>query len=338
MILHHSAAVAGLDPIGFNLPHVISQNQWQYHVLMDFEGNNQSFFMGAFFFISALFVVSSYERKGSGKFLLDKLKRLGIPTLIWLIVILPLMSLAVGNDYAWHNITGLFTHGQIDLGVTWFCWTLIVFNACWLLGHILHGKPNLSQQPRPIPTLWIIVLFAIVMMPVNVFGLFLQHHVGANVLGFHLLKYFPMYIVMFALGIYAYRHNWLEQLEMKHAVAGMLMWIIARAYIDPILHGYGIHSDVVGRGFTVMGMSLFLLYAFKIVFDHRTTWTKVLSRIAFAAYAFQIPFLFIAAKCYQPVMTQMPLVNFVVIAIPSVFLSFAFGWLICKTPWLKSVF
>lgn len=57
VILHHSASVAGLDPIGFNLPKVIAPYHWQYGVLNDFQSVNQSFFMSLFFFISALFVI-----------------------------------------------------------------------------------------------------------------------------------------------------------------------------------------------------------------------------------------------------------------------------------------
>ncbi|EDL69640.1 hypothetical protein A1Q_3395 [Vibrio campbellii HY01] len=45
-----------------------------------------------------------------------------------------------------------------------------------------------------------------------------------------------------------------------------------------------------------------------------------------------------AADFYKSFMTQIPLINFVIIAIPSVIGSFAIGYLICKTPVLKRIF
>lgn len=338
VILHHAAAIAGLDPIGFNLPKVILSAQWQYKVLGAFQENNQSFFMGIFFFVSAFFVVSSYQRKGAILFVSDKFKRLGIPTLIWLFVILPLLSFAVSSNYAVDNIIGLLRTAQIDLGVTWFCWTLIIFNLVWLLLTKLKREKIMVDKPQPIPAIWKILLFGIIMIPLNLLGIYLQHKLGENFLGFHLLGYFPMYIAMFFLGIYSYQFNWINQIEFKHAFAGIVLWVLVRAYLTPTLSGYDFDAYVALRGFTVIGMTLFLIYAFKILFNHKSKWTMVLSRTAFAAYVFQIPFLFIMAKIYQPFMSQVPLFNFLVIGLPSVILSFGFGYLICKTPLLKRVF
>lgn len=42
----------------------------------------QAYFMGLFLFISAYFVPGSYDRKGAGRFLKDRLIRLGIPLVI----------------------------------------------------------------------------------------------------------------------------------------------------------------------------------------------------------------------------------------------------------------
>ena len=51
---------------------------------------NQSFFMGLFLFISAYFVPGAYARKGSSRFLVDRLIRLGIPLVIYGWIIRPL--------------------------------------------------------------------------------------------------------------------------------------------------------------------------------------------------------------------------------------------------------
>ncbi|MCP4476156.1 MAG: hypothetical protein GY821_16670 [Gammaproteobacteria bacterium] len=64
VILHHAAATAGLDPIGFNLPKVSSFNQWQYKLLNSFQGNNQSFFMGVFSLFQPFLSFPRIRRKG----------------------------------------------------------------------------------------------------------------------------------------------------------------------------------------------------------------------------------------------------------------------------------
>ncbi|MCG3862716.1 MULTISPECIES: acyltransferase [unclassified Photobacterium] len=334
VILHHSAMTANLEPIGFNLPQVKESMQYQYTILGTFLNINASFFMSLFFFISAYFVLPSFERKGAGKFMLDKLKRLGIPTLMTLLVILPMMSL----DYAVSNIKGFFLTGNIDLGVTWFCWTLIVFSGVFALCSQITAGSQKVFVDKPIPSFWKILLFTIIMIPVNFFGLYLMDTLGSTFLGFRLLKNFPMYISMFYFGVLAYRYQWLDKLELKHAFSGILMWIIAIAFIRPIASSYGFDADMVIRGFTVIGMSMFLLYCFKELFNTKGQWSSMLTRTAFAAYVVQNVPMKLTADFYQSFMTQTPLINFVVIAIPSVIGSFAIGYLICKTPVLKRIF
>lgn len=53
---------------------------------------NQAYFMGLFLLISAYFVPGSYDRKGAGKFLVDRLVRLGIPLALYSWVIRPLLA------------------------------------------------------------------------------------------------------------------------------------------------------------------------------------------------------------------------------------------------------
>ncbi|MGD9109002.1 MAG: hypothetical protein PVI75_07580 [Gammaproteobacteria bacterium] len=116
------------------------------------------------------------------------------------------------------------------------------------------------------------------------------------------------------------------------------MWLLGKAFLGPIAWGYGLNPDMMNRGFTVIGMCMFLIYTFKMLFDAKNNLTAILSRAAFAAYVIQnIPQAFIAV-IYRHYMTQTPIINFIVIAIPSVILSFAIGFAICKLPVLKRIF
>ena len=53
---------------------------------------NQSFFMGCFFLLSALFVPASYQKKGALRFLGDRLLRFGIPLIFYSFILSPIMN------------------------------------------------------------------------------------------------------------------------------------------------------------------------------------------------------------------------------------------------------
>src|SRR5512136_1594292 len=56
-----------------------------------FCGVNQAYFMSLFLLISAYFVPGSYDRKGAGHFVKDRLIRLGIPLALYSWIIRPLL-------------------------------------------------------------------------------------------------------------------------------------------------------------------------------------------------------------------------------------------------------
>ena len=62
-------------------------------ILTIFAVLDQGFFMALFFFISAYFVPGSYDRKGARKFLKDRLIRLGIPLILYVIILSPLINM-----------------------------------------------------------------------------------------------------------------------------------------------------------------------------------------------------------------------------------------------------
>ena len=56
---------------------------------------NQSFFMGFFFLLAAYFTQSSYDRKGAGRFVSDRLLRLGLPLIFYSFIFSPFLSYLV---------------------------------------------------------------------------------------------------------------------------------------------------------------------------------------------------------------------------------------------------
>ena len=102
---------------------------------------DQCYFMCLFFFISGYFTPRSYDKKGPKAFLRDKIKRLGIPFLLYLLVIGPLMqcfiALVVAKDGGYEY--------KPDPGPSWFLAWLLLLNSCYCL---IGGAP-LVACPRP---------------------------------------------------------------------------------------------------------------------------------------------------------------------------------------------
>ena len=88
---------------------------------------NQSYFMCVFFFISAYFSPSSLRRKGRDEFLKQRLKRLGIPFLVFLFVVGPGL-LAWRDEVAMNRGWSYFP----EPGPPWFLAWLLIFNYCFL--------------------------------------------------------------------------------------------------------------------------------------------------------------------------------------------------------------
>ncbi len=338
VILHHAAAIAGLDKFPINFPLVEDAQRYQYGILRMFQSVNQGFFMSLFFFISAYFVAPSYDKKGPRNFLHDKFVRLGIPTLATILLIDPVALYLCGDapffesmGKAFQMYGSMLLRGNMLMGVTWFCWALIVFSLVYVyLRKRNPGGRHSDAAQVPIPSTIRILLFGVMMIPINFLGLYLMNLLGEDFLGFHLLKYFPMYAAMFYWGIQAQKNSWLEQLTFRHAFIWIVIWILAIIFLKSF-------SDMVSRPFEVMGMSIFLLYGFKTLYGSRNNWTRLLSRSAYAAYLIQVIPLCYFGKLLVPYMTQYPVVNFVLVGLPSVLATFLAAYFLCKLPLLRNV-
>ena len=95
---------------------------------------NDNFFMALLFFLSGLFVWPGLARRGMGKYLRDRLLRLGLPFAVAVILFAPLAYYpsyrATGADPGftafWHAWISL---GSWPAGPAWFIWVLFVFGC-----------------------------------------------------------------------------------------------------------------------------------------------------------------------------------------------------------------
>src|SRR5579872_1118672 len=115
--MHAAVTYSGVGSWYYNEPAAVSG--LEKAIFVTYQAFLQSFFMGLLFFIAGYFVPGAYDRKGGRQFLRDRAYRLGLPTLLSILVLQPLtVKLAYGH---W---------GRIWLGGTgplWFCAALLIF-------------------------------------------------------------------------------------------------------------------------------------------------------------------------------------------------------------------
>src|SRR5262249_30460293 len=91
--------------------------------------------MGLFFLITAYFTPGSYDRKGRTPFLRDRFVRLGIPLLLYDLLLDPLVAyLAGGLHKAYWSFYGdyLLHVGGIGSGPVWFLAVLLLFTIVYV--------------------------------------------------------------------------------------------------------------------------------------------------------------------------------------------------------------
>ncbi|ASK78898.1 hypothetical protein CF386_07465 [Paraphotobacterium marinum] len=333
VIFHHS-----FDDMGTQFP--------SYHdVFNKITGINQSFFMDLFFFISAFFIIPSFLKKGKAEFNKDKIIRLGGAVLITILLEMPieftLMKEFVGikSSYlSWlYTQTISFQWGTF-MGVTWFCWTLLIFTLLWSQ---FADKKNIQKKfDNPLPSLIKIFVFCMVMIPINYIAVVLNNKLGDAFLGFLDIKFFPTYITAFILGIKAYQNNWLEKIDFKYGIFGLIIFMFFISGTKGLI-GYSFNisnSFEILRTPCAVGMILFLLYIFKTFFNHSNKVTKVLARASFPAYVVQFIFLGLMIKFVLPQLSWNPWWIAIFIGAVATIASFILGIILYRLPIFRRIF
>ncbi len=190
-----------------------------------FNAINQSYFMSFFYLLSGYFLPRSYDKKGPGKCLKDRLSRLGIPLLAYIVFIAPLVryvvvKIAEGKNISFAGIIAHFIeHRIIDVGPLWFVEGLLIFSVIYILFRVIKDrfKPDLSFNPfkDTFPNNRAIVL-SIIAIALATFAVRIWFPLGVIVYHFQ-LAHFVHYAFCFCLGILAYRGRWFENLSGSQA-------------------------------------------------------------------------------------------------------------------------
>jgi hypothetical protein len=189
----------------------------------------------------------SYDRKGVRSFWKGRLLRLGIPILLYVVVINPIMvySLSALGIYPW-SLPNSFLDFLTFWGPMWFLTVLILFTASYTLWRQVTRVDSVQRRipnELSIPKYIYLLLFAICLGFVT-FLLRLVAPIDQNLLGLP-FSFIILYLMMFSVGIIAVRYKWIEKMTKNHVKVWVI--IIATAFILFFLYAalfVGLDSDL----------------------------------------------------------------------------------------------
>jgi peptidoglycan/LPS O-acetylase OafA/YrhL len=229
VILHHTAITYGAIG-GWFWYELKPSRDLSSQLLIEFCTINQAYFMGFFFLLAGYFTPASLERKGYARFIGDRFFRLGIPLLAFIVILGPLtaaMAHAADTGRFWEVFPYLIQHAVIIPGPLWFAEALLIFCLAYCGWRAMFGSSLAASErvPRPVPrgSAWPLsaLLTGLAALAIRQFV-----PVGVNIAALQ-LGYFATYVVLFAIGIAAWRYDWLRALNWNNAKTGIYAAIIA---------------------------------------------------------------------------------------------------------------
>lgn len=279
----------------------------------------QAFFMALLFFIAGYFAAPAFDRKGAARFTRDRFLRLGVPTLLYMLVIGPLTQYFLSRTWG----SGGFTHQWMihlrdgewlsETGPMWFCAFLLALSLgyAWLR----QLRPEARAFAKDVPHTRGIMLFVIA-MALATFLVRIAVPQTVSVLNMHPGD-FPQYILMFTAGVAAWRGRWFDKLSWRTATrwssAALLLsfpllalLIVAGGALQHDTSQYEGGLNLVSAGKSLwealvcVGMAFGLIALYRRYFDRQGPAAKFLSENAFAVYLFHPPVIIGLALLLHP--------------------------------------
>ena len=320
----------------------------------------QSFFMGFLFMISGYFTPGSYDRKGTGRFLNDRLLRLGIPILCYDFIVGPLIvrplihfSTQQYSGSYFDFLVGYYTSFHIGTGPLWFSEALLIFAGFYILWRRLSKAPiqavqNDSRMPGKVTITAFALILGVVSFIVRIW-LPIGWAFGPLNLQF---PFFPQYIGLFIIGIIAYRRNWLVCIPDAMGKFWLFIAIIFVVVGFPVLFMLGGAPDNVPlflgglnwqcfayalwEQFTSLAIIIAMLFLFRKWFNRQARVSKVMSAGSYTAYIIHAPVIILVSILMRNI-DLYPLLKFALALLISVPLCFALANFIRQLPLARRI-
>ena len=293
---------------------------WIWH----FFSTNAAFFMGLYFFISGYFVPRSFDKQGTKQFVQKKLLRLGIPLLFM------------------GGIISILT-GKPEIGHMWFVESLLVF--CLIYALIRHWVSPINITCSSNPTIIGLLIVALLM---GVGSYFIRQVSPQDhwIWPFGIIPlpmepaHYLQYVMMFVLGILAYRFQWLD--KMSNGTGFTTLLIGLGLAIGNYLRDGGAWNAFVWQWFGIyeslmcVFISSGLIWLFREFICATSRLWQWSAAQSYGAYVFHLILMFILQNAVDGIWMG-AFGKFLFIGIATTILSFLMTWMVKMIPGLKKV-
>ncbi|HWR39565.1 MAG TPA: acyltransferase family protein [Patescibacteria group bacterium] len=311
-----------------------------------FNSFNQAYFMGLLFLVAGYFVPGAYDKKGFWRFNRDRLFRLGVPALFYMLAIHPLIVYGMGVAEVRPRVeflpyyTDYISHGQFlsGSGPLWFAVALLFFCFVYSLLRLAGGKVAKSMQAELPTTGRILAVWLLIALVA--FSIRLVQPIGTSIFNMQLC-FFSEYVFLFAAGIAAQRRRWFTLLRYEYGVKwlkavlliGMPCWffimiaggvITTQAGFEALCGGWHWQAAAYAllESFIGVGMSIGLLAVFREKCNQKNKSWLLLADNSFAVYMFHAPIIVALAISLRG-LAWLLLLKFLLLSIISLPICFA---------------
>jgi glucan biosynthesis protein C len=314
--------------------------------------------MGLFFLLAGYFTPGPYDRKGPRSFLRDRLVRLGIPLLLYGLLLDPLVVYIAGGLHGsyWSFYANYLPQVRGVTGPAWFIALLLLFSlvyAAWrgLTRHRTQTTARTGKLPSYRAIFGFIFALGLVTFVVRIWWpagwIFQLLNVPVG--------YLPQYISLYILGLIASRRNWFFELTPKMGRDWSLFALVATLIIlgglvfPSVMQesgasgtrqaGYAVaggfnwlaFSYALWESFVVVGVCIGLLVLFRMRRNHQGRLARSLAASVYTVYLIHAPVLVGFAYAFH-VVALYPLLKFGIAVLITIPLCFLISSLIHKIP------
>ena len=317
VVFHHAAEAYSPYSAWVYKP---SNKEEMMPLIWHFNSVNAAFFMGLFFFIAGYFVPRSYDKQGIWVFVKKKLLRLGIPVVF---------------------VTAFLTFatGQLEVGHLWYVESLLLF--C-----LVYALVRKFVSPIQVKSYISLVELLAVALVMGVGGYFIRQVSPQDnwiwLLGFIHIEpaHYLQYVIMFVLGVLAYRGQWLTGMNNRTGAISLL--IGSALAIGDYVRNDGAWNNFVCQWFGIyesllcVFFSVGLLWLFREFVNGTNAFQNWCSQQAYGAYIVHLFVLLAIQNATDGIMLP-GIVKFIIIGSVASIISFVVTYLLRLVPGVKKV-